>query len=226
MPRDTRIRARLGGFKPRIAGRRLISVRRSGALAHETLEECPVPQTRTAQEPVIDLEEARLVRRAKAGDVGAFERLYRTHVGRVYAICLRLVREESRAEEVTQDVFVRAWQRIGSFEERSAFSSWLYRMATNRSIDAIRSQVRRSARETVTDDTEAWQRPGKSRDPESKLALEAAIASLPTGARTAFVLHDVEGFRHEEIARMTGMAEGTSKAQLHRARKLLRERLV
>jgi len=200
-------------------------MRRPGALAHGTEEENPVPQTKTAREPVIDLEETRLIRRAKAGDVDSFETLYRAHVGRVYAICLRISGEESRAEDLTQEVFVRVWQRIGTFEERSAFSSWLYRMATNRSIDAIRSQIRRSSRETVTEDPVAWETPRPARDPVDTVALDRAIASLPAGARTVFVLHDVEGYRHEEIAQMTDIAEGTSKAQLHRARRLLRQRL-
>ena len=200
-------------------------MRQPGALAHNIEKESPVPKTGTAREPVIDLAEARLVRQAQAGDLAAFEQLYRTHVGRVFAICVRIAGDESRAEEITQDVFVRVWQRIGSFEGRSAFSTWLYRMATNRAIDAIRSQIRRSSRETVTEDPARWEEPHPARDPETGIALEAAIAGLPPGARTVFVLHDIEGYRHAEVSRLTGMAEGTSKAQLHRARRLLRERL-
>ena len=129
------------------------------------------------------------------------------------------------AEELTQDVFVRAWQKLASFQGRSAFSSWLYPLAVNVALSERRSRRRRTSREVTTDDLTPFERPDKPEPPDSGVDLERAMASLPPGARAVFVLHDVEGYRHEEIANMTGMAEGTSKAQLHRARKLLRERL-
>jgi RNA polymerase sigma-70 factor (ECF subfamily) len=166
-----------------------------------------------------------LVRRAQAGEVSAFEQLYRENVDRVFALCLRMSADRGRAEELTQDVFVRAWERLGSFEGRSAFSTWLHRMAVNVVLGEKRSDTARTARVMVTDDLEAFDRPRLTSDPGTAMDLERAIAKLPPGARTVFVLHDVEGYRHEEIGRMHGLAVGTCKAQLHRARKLLREAL-
>ncbi|MDB4951929.1 MAG: polymerase sigma factor, sigma-70 family [Gemmatimonadetes bacterium] len=166
-----------------------------------------------------------LVRRAQDGDVAAFEQLYRDNVDRVFALCLRMAADRTKAEELTQDVFVRAWERLGSFEGRSAFSTWLHRMAVNVVLGEKRSAGVRSARITVTDDLEAFDRPRLTSDPGTRMDLERAIAGLPKGARTVFVLHDVEGYKHEEIGRMHGWAVGTCKAQLHRARKLLREAL-
>jgi len=186
-----------------------------------------LPEGTQVREPVLDLQEVRLVRSAQQGDLEAFEALYRAHVGRVHAVCRRILTDPGRAEEATQDAFVRAWQRLESFEGRSRFSTWLHRLATNAAIDALRAHARRSHREASEEDLPPR---GESdgippRPAEDRIDLEAAIASLPDGARTVFVLHDVEGYRHEEIARMTGTAEGTSKAQLHRARRLLRGRL-
>ena len=169
------------------------------------------------------------VRRAQAGDESAFEALYREHVGRVYAICLRMSADARRAEELTQDAFVRAWERLGSFRGESAFSSWLYRIAVNVVLGARRAEGRRAHRQRAAAElSAATEREGHAaaeRNPGTRLDLERAIAELPPGARTIFVLHDVEGYRHEEIARLTGLAPGTSKAQLHRARRLLREAL-
>lgn len=163
------------------------------------------------------------VRRAQAGDESAFEALYREHVGRVYAICLRMSADARRAEELTQDAFVRAWERLGSFRGESAFSSWLYRIAVNVVLGAWRAEKRRVRRQDAAAQREGS--PAGQRNPGTRLDLERAIAELPPGARRIFVLHDVEGYRHDEIARLTGLAPGTSKAQLHRARRLLREAL-
>jgi RNA polymerase sigma-70 factor (ECF subfamily) len=165
-----------------------------------------------------------VVRRAQAGDQEAFGDLYRAHAGRVYALCLRLEADAARAEELTQDVFVRAWERLGSYRGESAFGTWLFRLAVNVVLGDRRSAWRRSKRLLVTDDPGAYERPSDlSHGPN--LDLEQAIASLPPGARTVFVLHDVEGYTHDEIAGISGIAEGTSKAQLFRARRLLREAL-
>jgi RNA polymerase sigma-70 factor (ECF subfamily) len=168
---------------------------------------------------------APLVRRAQEGDVAAFERLYRDNVGRVFALCLRLSGDPGRAEELAQDVFVRAWQKLGSFEGKSAFSTWLHRLAVNVVLGERRSDATRNAKVFATDDLEPYDRPRRVHDPGVRMDLERAIATLPPGARSVFVLHDVEGFKHEEIAEMQGLAVGTCKAQLHRARKLLREAL-
>ena len=173
--------------------------------------------------------EAELVQRAQAGDKVAFEQLYRENVGRVYALCFRMAGTADLAEELAQDVFVRAWQKLGSFRGESAFSSWLHPLTVNVALSERRSRRRRVARVMTTDDLTEFERPGpptRSDGPESGFDLERALATLPPGARAVFVLHDVEGYKHEEIARLTGVATGTSKAQLHRARRLLREVLT
>ena len=170
-------------------------------------------------------EELRLVGRALAGEVGAFEEIYRRNVGRVYGLCLRLTSDAALAEELTQDAFVRAWERLGSFRGESALYSWLYRLATNVVFSEHRTARRRTARIVTTDDLSSYDDPTPTDQPGSGLDLERAIASLPPGARQVFVLHDVEGYQHGEISAMTGVAIGTSKAQLHRARRLLREAL-
>lgn len=172
--------------------------------------------------------EAELVRRAQAGDRVAFEQLYRDNVGRVYALCFRMAGTADLAEELAQDVFVRAWQKLGSFRGESAFSSWLHPLTVNVALSERRSRRRRVARVMTTDDLTEFERPGpptRSDGPEAGFDLERALATLPPGARAVFVLHDVEGYKHGEIAERTGVATGTSKAQLHRARRLLREAL-
>lgn len=164
-----------------------------------------------------------LVARARAGDRDAFEELYRENVGRVYALCYRLAGEASLAEELTQDVFVRAWQKLASFRGESAFSSWLYPLTVNVALSERRSRRRRTARILATEDPTAFEVGVPPAGTEVGFDIERAIAELPPGARAVFVLHDVEGYRHGEIAALTGVATGTSKAQLHRARRLLRE---
>jgi RNA polymerase sigma-70 factor (ECF subfamily) len=186
------------------------------------------------------LVDARLIERARAGDVDAFEHVYRKEVGRVYALCLRMTGDATRAREVTQSVFVRAWDRLASFRGDSQLSSWLHRIAVNEVLVEARTDRRRRARVVLADDyapDDAPNKPGAAdsapislgvampEDTETRIDLERAIAGLPPGARTVFVLHDIEGYRHEEISRMTGSAEGTLRAQLHRARRLLMEAL-
>jgi len=166
------------------------------------------------------------VRLAQQGDVAAFERLYRENIDRVYALCLRMSGDAERAQELAQDVFVRAWEKLGSFEGKSAFSTWLHRLAVNVVLGSRRAEAIRIGRVFGTDDLEAYETPARgSSDPGHAMDLERAIAALPSGARTVFVLHDVEGYKHEEIAEQHGIAVGTCKAQLHRARRLLREAL-
>ena len=167
-----------------------------------------------------------LVDRATGGDVGAFEELYRRTVGRVFGLCLRMCGNRSLAEELTQEAFVRAWQKLPSFRGESAFSTWMHRLTVNVVLGHQRSTGRREHRETVAG--EDWYGDGSSK-PQSTAAavdLERAVSSLPEGARTVFVLHDVEGYKHSEIADLTGVAVGTSKAQLSRARRLLRKALA
>ncbi|MEX2191079.1 MAG: sigma-70 family RNA polymerase sigma factor [Bacteroidota bacterium] len=164
-----------------------------------------------------------IVRRSQAGDVKAFEELYREHEGRVFAVCLRMIANTSRAEELTQDVFVRVWEMLGTFRGESAFSSWLHRVAVNIVLVDIRSQQRYQQRVTTVDDLEPYDRENSLSRPGESIDLETAMTRLPKQARAIFVLHDIEGYRHEEIAKSMGLAVGTTKAQLHRARKLLRE---
>jgi RNA polymerase sigma-70 factor (ECF subfamily) len=166
-----------------------------------------------------------VVRRAQTGDEAAFERIYREHAGRVYALCLRLTANGPDAEERTQDVFVRAWQQLGTFRGESAFSSWLHRLAVNVVLGERRATKRRELRVMPAEDPAALERPGRASTAGLSIDLERAIAALPEGAREVFVLYDVEGYRHQEIAELVGIAEGTSKAQLFRARRLLREML-
>ena len=168
---------------------------------------------------------ASLVARVQAGEIAAFEQLYRRHVDRVYALCLRMAGHAGRAKELTQDVFVRCWERIGSFRGESAFATWLHRVAVNLILEQYRAAGRREKRVETVADLEALPNAALSGSVDQRLDLEAAIAALPPKARRVFVLHDIEGYTHEEIARLTGSAPGTMRAHLHRARQLLMERL-
>jgi RNA polymerase sigma-70 factor, ECF subfamily len=166
------------------------------------------------------------VHEARAGSVGAFERIYHENVGRIYALCLRLSGDPVRAEELTQDVFVRAWEKLDTFRGDSALSTWLHRLAVNVVLGERRSEGRRGQRVVTVEDVTVYEKEGVgAAKVGERLDLEAAMATLPDAARTVFVMHDVEGYTHDEIARLTGRAEGTSKTLLHRARKMLRERL-
>ena len=173
-----------------------------------------------------------VVIRAQHGDVEAFGELYRHHAGRVFALCVRMSGDRVQAQELMQDVFVRAWERLASFRGEASFGSWLHRLAVNVVLTAARADRRREARVAPAADLVAaegrggWDGRGDAADPGRAIDLERAIARLPPGARSAFVLHDVEGFSHAEIAELTGLAEGTIRAQLHRARKLLMEALA
>ena len=163
---------------------------------------------------------------AASGDRHAFERLYRQHVTRVFSLCARMVSDRSRAEELTQDVFVRAWEKLHLFRGESAFGTWLHRMTVNVVLNARKSEGR--SRSRFEDDEEGDgvdALPSRPLAPGDRMDLEAAIAKLPPGARRVFTLHDVEGYKHEEIAEMLGVTSGATKAQLHRARLLLREAL-
>ena len=176
------------------------------------------------QEAVSDSLGASLIERAQRGERRAFESLYHEHVGRVYALCLRMSGDRERAEELTQDVFVRAWSRLDSLRGDAAFGTWLHRIAVNAVLQKRRSDRRREQR-VETRETFEHETPVTRERPAERLDLERAIAGLPEGARAVFLLHDVQGFRHHEIADMMGVAVGTTKAQLHRARRLLREAL-
>jgi RNA polymerase sigma-70 factor (ECF subfamily) len=165
-----------------------------------------------------------LLDRARRGDADAFEELYHANAGRIYALCLRMSGDPSTAAELTQDVFVRAWQKLSTFRGESEFSTWLRRLAVNLVLNEQTARKRRESRVEITDDLTRFDR-GRATSGDVRMDLERAVAALPPGARTVFVLHDVEGYRHEDIARLHGVAVGTVKAQLHRARRLLQKML-
>lgn len=164
------------------------------------------------------------VRRAQRGDAAAFERLYRQHVGHVYGLCLRMVADPGQAEELTQDVFVRAWGKLDRFSGRSAFSTWLHRLTVNLVISAQRSRKRERDR-YESDEGAVEQFPVRAGTAGLGLDLERAIASLPRQARRVFVLYQLEGYAHQEVAEALGIAQGTSKAHLYKARQVLKESL-
>lgn len=167
-----------------------------------------------------------LVKRAQRGDVRAFEALYRSHVGRVFALCWRLCGDRTLAEDLCQETFVNAWSGLPSFRGKAAFATWIHRVAVNAVLGHRRwSESRDDLRAEDLSTVEPFSASTRDGLSTGELDLERAIAGLPEGARAVFVLHDVEGYRHREISEMTGIAVGTSKAHLHRARRLLREAL-
>ena len=181
--------------------------------------------TPNAAESQPALREGDVVREAQAGSAEAFERLYRRHGRRIYALCLRMVSNPERAEELTQDVFVRAWNTLGSFQHRSAFGTWLHRLGVNVVLSDMRSEKRRAQREVTPGDMSEFEGEVKGAMPDTRMDLEVAIGALPGGAKKVLILHDIEGYRYREIAELTGVAEGTVKSQLSRARRLVREAL-
>jgi RNA polymerase sigma-70 factor (ECF subfamily) len=168
----------------------------------------------------IGVREDLLVARACAGDEDAFARLYELSVGRVHALCLRMARDRVRAQELTQDVFVRVWERLTAFRGESAFSSWVYRIAVNVVIDTQRKERRELAQLGEGDDAIAEVH-AVSGDPVAWLDVESGLRELPEGARLMLLLYAVDGYRYDEVAALTGTAVGTVKAQIHRARRLL-----
>ncbi len=161
--------------------------------------------------------------RARAGDHAAYERLYREHVAHVHALARRMAGDDM-ADDLTQEVFIRAWEKLATFRGEAAFRTWLHRLAVNwilsRRATRRRREARRAGDDAVLDDLE-----GRRARPGLEVDLERAMARLPDGARRVFVLYDVEGYAHDEIADLLGISVGTSKSQLHRARMLLRRRL-
>jgi RNA polymerase sigma-70 factor, ECF subfamily len=177
----------------------------------------------TSTDTVVGFDVA-LIERARKGDSRAFERLYRDHVGRVHGLCLRMTRNPDQAADCAQDTFIKAWKALPKFEARASFSTWLHRIAVNTVLEKRRGSS--NAEIPVEDPTEYEVEPTTVLDsPVEEEELEAAIASLPQGARDALVLCGVYGYEHSEAATMLGIAVGTCKAQLHRARGLLKDRL-
>ncbi len=160
---------------------------------------------------------------AASGDAHAFERLYRSHLSRIHSLVRRMLNDED-PDEVTQDIFVRAWQKLGTFRGESAFGTWLHRLAVN-VILGRREMLGIRRKRFVEGELALEMAPARRPTPELAVDFEAALERLPDGARQIFVLHDMEGYRHDEIAEMLGLATGTSKSQLHRARMALRAHL-
>ncbi len=165
------------------------------------------------------------VREAQRGDAQAYEAVYRACVGRVYSLCLRMVGSAPEAEELTQDVFVRAWQRLETYRGDSRFTTWLHRLAVNVVLQHRRTQGRRWARETLTDDPAKFGHAAGRATPATRIDLERAIETLPPKAQEVLILRDVEGYKYREVAELTGVAVGTVKAQVHRARRMVQEAL-
>ncbi|HTR97107.1 MAG TPA: sigma-70 family RNA polymerase sigma factor [Candidatus Acidoferrales bacterium] len=174
----------------------------------------------TALSPILETSDVGLAAR---GDAQAFARLYEDHKDRIWALACRMTSPD-RAAELTQDVFVRAWQKLGTFRGEAQFGTWLHRLAVNLILSRRATFAIERARFLDGEDS-LDHLPARSSNSELGIDFESAIARLPDGARTVFVLHDIEGYRHEEIAGLLGVATGTTKAQLHRARMLLRRHL-
>jgi len=178
----------------------------------------PVPVT-------VDIadDEHHWVRKAQAQDTAAFEALYRLHVDKVYGLCLRMTGNASEAEDCVQDAFIQAWTKLDKFRGESAFGTWMHRVAVNTVLGRMRKSRREQDRIRAV--TEIASVPEAIGDNGGLQDLEQAINELPSGARHVFVLHGVYGYSHDETGGMLGIAEGTSKAQYHRARRLLAQQL-
>jgi RNA polymerase sigma-70 factor (ECF subfamily) len=170
-----------------------------------------------------------LAARCLQGDPDAFEELYRAHAGRLYSLIFRMAGSVSEAEDILQEVFLTAHRKLGSFRGDSTLGTWLYRMAVNQCLDVLRGRQARMARSTASLDEEGADEPMAAAPlvptAVSRIDLDRAIERLPPGCRAAFVLHDVEGFEHHEVAAMLGVSVGTSKSQVHKARMKLRKLL-
>ena len=167
--------------------------------------------------------EADLVARCRAGDMDAFETIYRLHAARIYTLASRMAGSPDDGEDLLQEIFLQAHRKLGSFKGDSALGTWLYRLALNHCVDFVRSRRAKMSKLTDTLDVEGAAEPTAPREtPIARLDLERALERLPEGCREAFVLHDVEGFDHREVADLLGIAEGTSKSQVFKARMKLR----
>jgi len=167
--------------------------------------------------------DADLVARCRAGDVEAFETIYNQHAARLYSLACRMAGSPDDGEDLLQEIFLQAHRKLASFKGDSSLGTWLYRLALNHCLDFVRSRRAKMGRLTDALDTDGANEPSAPREtPVARLDLERALARLPEGCREAFVLHDIEGFDHKEVASMLGIAEGTSKSQVFKARSRLR----
>ena len=194
-----------------------------------------MPSKLTVHPPAQPVTQARaedmaLVERCRKGDLAAFEEIYRAHSGKLFSLACRMVGNPADAEDLLQEIFLSAHRKLEGFRGESALGTWLYRMATNQCLDYLRSKAARNEQLTGALDDELGLADGGSRKlaerTVAKMDLERAVAKLPEGARAAFVLHDVEGLEHREVAEVLGVAEGTSKSQVHKARLRLRTLLT
>jgi RNA polymerase sigma-70 factor (ECF subfamily) len=172
------------------------------------------------------VEERELIARARLGDGAAERALYDTHVDRVFRLSYRLAGDDDLARDFTQETFIRAFSRLDDFRGEAAFSTWLHRIATTVALNGLRKVKRFQRREAELEEAAQIVSRGRAAEPDLKTRLRQAIDALPAGYRTVFVMHDVEGYTHEEIAGALGVETGTSKAQLSRARAKLREALA
>lgn len=168
-------------------------------------------------------EDSKLIEDSLGGSRDAFKELFNKNISKIYSLCLRICPDQVTAQEVTQEVFINAWEKLKTFRHECKFSTWLHRIAVNQYLMLLRSEKSRERASGELRDMPASFEPGRSA--ELRVDLERAITKLPSQARTVLVLHDIEGYKHAEISEMMGIEEGTSKAHLHRARKLLREEL-
>jgi RNA polymerase sigma-70 factor (ECF subfamily) len=179
-----------------------------------------------AQDESLPTTDYALAQRAAQGDIEAFEQLYERHNRRVYSLCLRMTQNQSEAEDLAQEVFIQLFRKIGSFRGESAFTTWLHRLTVNQVLMHFRKRNVKMEQTTEDGETPVQVVHGTENPNQmpvvDRIALDKAIGQLPPGYRTVFILHDVEGHEHEEIARMLGCSVGTSKSQLHKARMKLR----
>ncbi len=186
-------------------------------------------QAGTKTVDIAKISDFELTQAAAAGDMVAFEEVYQRHHRRVYSICLRMLQNAFEAEDLTQDVFIQLYRKIGSFRGDSAFTTWLHRLTVNQVLMHFRKRNVKFEKTTDEGETPEQTVPGTHNPLKmpivDKIALESAIDQLPNGYKNVFVLHDVEGFEHEEVANILGCSVGTSKSQLHKARLKLRKLL-
>ncbi|MCS6873492.1 MAG: RNA polymerase sigma factor [Pyrinomonadaceae bacterium] len=189
----------------------------------ELLEEAELNE----EEKNESLDDFSLLRKASEGNSAAFEAIYRRHHRRVYNLCLRMLKDSAEAEDLTQEVFIQLYRKMDSFRGESAFSTWLYRLTVNQVLMHLRRKQIKNEKTTEDGQTPRITHSESEKKVQviEKIALERAISELPNGYRTIFMLHDVEGLQHEEIAKMLGLSVGTSKSQLHKARMKLRNLL-
>jgi RNA polymerase sigma-70 factor (ECF subfamily) len=188
------------------------------------------PSSQPTGRPAARADEMALVERCRQGDLGAFEELYQAHAGKLFSVACRILGNPSDAEDLLQEIFLSAHRKLDGFRGDSALGTWLYRLATNHCLDYLRSRGARMNQVTDALDDDpvpvAAAGRGLAEQAVTRMDLERALARLPDGCRAAFVLHDVEGLEHREVAEALGIAEGTSKSQVHKARQRLRALLL